>query len=123
MSDESETDETIVDATVIEEPASVETPIVGASSEKVVDAEVVDDPEPPTVGDDIEKSEEAEAAARFLARANADVESTPAARAHARTPREGEPARVHSRQDDVRRVPLRSRRGAYGRDAHLQAPG
>ncbi|WP_258566831.1 MinD/ParA family protein [Microbacterium sp. Se5.02b] len=90
MSDESETDETIVDATVIEEPASVETPIVGASSEKVVDAEVVDDPEPPTVGDDIEKSEEAEAAARFLARANADVESTPAAPARTRAPLEKE---------------------------------
>ncbi|MEU4015399.1 AAA family ATPase [Microbacterium sp. NPDC028030] len=84
------TDETIVHATVIEEPASVETPPARQSSEKVVDAEVVEDPDPGAVVDDTENSEEAEAAARFLARANADIESEPAAPAHTRAPLEKE---------------------------------
>jgi MinD-like ATPase involved in chromosome partitioning or flagellar assembly len=100
--------EPVIDATVIEDTAVAEHPVAPPSSETVVDAVVVEDPDQAPVvetpEDAPEQSEEAAVAARFLARANAEaasapVTSAPVISAPARTPVEKESRSVSTPEE------------------------
>jgi len=75
----------VIDEAPVIEPVVIDVP--AAASDDVVDADVVEDPEPEPVADEAgaaeERKAEEEAAARFLARAHSEVETTPPAPASA----------------------------------------